>query len=131
MGTKAISLMCGNEGDNGCSWKKLYRAFGNVNSAFVPFQINYITETTDDYVAINPKVLRCNESVDATKPSCSCMDCSLVYETLIQPAVLADVDEDFVFGLHKYTFLSALLFLIGSAFFLIIVSYDSSDNSGE
>lgn len=131
MGKKAIPVMCGNEGDNGCSWKNLYRALGNVNAPFVPFQINYITETRDDYVAINPKVLRCNESVDATKPSCSCMDCSLVYETQIQPALPADVDEDFVFGLHKYTFLSALLFLIGSAFFLIIVSYDSSDNSGE
>lgn len=124
-------MMCGNEGDYGCSWKKLFKVLGNAKSSFVPFQINYNTTTKIDerFIQINPKVVPCNESVDGTKPPCSCIDCSLMSIRIPQEAHLTtDVNENFILGLHKYTVLSIFLFLIGSAIFLII---SNNSNEGE
>lgn len=131
-GHRAITMMCGSEGDQGCSSKKLYKVLGNVKSAYVPFQINYKTEASEKinsrFIPINPKVVRCNESVDGTKPPCSCIDCSLSYIPQPDEKSISDESENLILGLHKHTAFSILLFLIGSGIFLIV---SNSSNEGE
>lgn len=67
-GQLALDLMCGDWGAARCTPKRWYEFLGDGSKEHVPFQINYITHQSTDEVdgfrPLNPKIVRCNESVD-------------------------------------------------------------------
>jgi Niemann-Pick C1 protein len=70
-GQLAFDLMCGSWGATKCSPIRWFSFMGNArDSAFVPFQINYLPQNSskivDDMMPLDPKVVPCNESFDVS-----------------------------------------------------------------
>ncbi|XP_031623416.1 NPC intracellular cholesterol transporter 1-like [Contarinia nasturtii] len=73
---RVLDLMCGAKGSE-CTPERWFSHMGNATgNKYVPFQINYITETIDDYIPFNKSTVPCNESVDGKSEKCSCLDCN-------------------------------------------------------
>ena len=69
-GQLALDLMCGSWGASKCTPRRWYYFMGNVKEDFVPFQINYRTQTTEaeieGFTSLNLRVVPCNESIDVS-----------------------------------------------------------------
>lgn len=67
-GNLALDIMCGEWGASRCSPKKWFDYMGDAvdNSAYVPFQITYITEPIPGYTQHDPPTVPCNKAANVS-----------------------------------------------------------------
>uniref|UniRef100_A0A182NUF5 SSD domain-containing protein n=1 Tax=Anopheles dirus TaxID=7168 RepID=A0A182NUF5_9DIPT len=122
-GQLALDLMCGDWGASRCSAVKWFHYMGDAeNNLYVPFQIDYIAhssanETIDGYLPWNPRIVPCNEKLDANTPACSCVDCEA---SCPKPPPPPGPPQPFViYGLDGYAVVMFVVFVVCSGLFLI------------
>ncbi|XP_050677149.1 NPC intracellular cholesterol transporter 1 isoform X3 [Leptidea sinapis] len=113
----ALDLMCGEYGSVFCTPQRWFESMGDVNSPYVPFQINYISgdEPVDGFTPYNPPVLPCNVGING-QPGCSCLDCAA---SCPPPAPPPPAPRPFTLaGADGYAVCMAIVFVIFSTLFL-------------
>ncbi|XP_026472293.1 NPC intracellular cholesterol transporter 1-like isoform X5 [Ctenocephalides felis] len=119
-GQLALDLMCGTWGASRCTAAKWFHYMGTQEgNPYVPFGINYIAteQPKNGFSPLDPKVVPCNESIDAKTPACSCVDCEATCpKPPPQPA--PPVPYQFA-GMDGYALIMLIVFLVGSALFLL------------
>ncbi|XP_052898706.1 NPC intracellular cholesterol transporter 1 isoform X3 [Anopheles moucheti] len=122
-GQLALDLMCGDWGASRCSAKKWFHYMGDSeNNLYVPFQIDYVAhsspnETIDGYIPWNPRIVPCNEKLDANTPACSCVDCEA---SCPKPPPPPSPPQPFViYGMDGYAVVMFVVFVVCSGLFLI------------
>ncbi|XP_035915743.1 NPC intracellular cholesterol transporter 1-like isoform X1 [Anopheles stephensi] len=122
-GQLALDLMCGDWGASRCSAKKWFHYMGDAeNNLYVPFQIDYVAhsspnETIDGYLPWNPRIVPCNEKLDANTPACSCVDCEA---SCPKPPPPPGPPQPFViYGMDGYAVVMFVVFVVCSGLFLI------------
>ncbi|XP_050076475.1 NPC intracellular cholesterol transporter 1 isoform X2 [Anopheles maculipalpis] len=122
-GQLALDLMCGDWGASRCSPTKWFHYMGDAeNNLYVPFQIDYVAhsssnETIDGYLPWNPRIVPCNEKLDANTPACSCVDCEA---SCPKPPPPPSPTQPFViYGMDGYAVVMFVVFVVCSGLFLI------------
>lgn len=66
-----MDLMCGSYGAAKCSPRNWFTFMGDGTNPYVPFQITYITNKTnnipDAYIPIDPAVIPCNQAINVMR----------------------------------------------------------------
>ncbi|XP_056644165.1 NPC intracellular cholesterol transporter 1-like isoform X3 [Diorhabda sublineata] len=128
-GGKVLDLMCGDWGSAKCSPLRWFTYLGDKDTPMVPFQINYINSTgrINGFDPLNLTSVPCNKSVDGISPACSCVDCE---ESCPAPPYVPSPVQPFkIFGLDGYAVVMTVIFVVGSAIFLISVLLFSGRNN--
>ncbi|XP_049279815.1 NPC intracellular cholesterol transporter 1 isoform X3 [Anopheles funestus] len=133
-GQLALDLMCGDWGASRCSAKKWFYYMGDAeNNLYVPFQIDYVAhsspnETIDGYLPWNPRIVPCNEKLDANTPACSCVDCEA---SCPKPPPPPGPPQPFViYGMDGYAVVMFVVFVVCSGLFLIGACFCHSSSGG-
>ncbi|XP_038222649.1 NPC intracellular cholesterol transporter 1 [Zerene cesonia] len=113
----AFDLMCGGYGSQFCTPQRWFDTMGDASSAFVPFQINYISgdEPSDGLMPYNPPTLPCNVGVNG-QPGCSCLDCEAACPA--PPPAPAPPRPFSIAGADGYAVCMAIVFIIFTSLFL-------------
>ncbi|CAG4982286.1 unnamed protein product [Colias eurytheme] len=113
----ALDLMCGEYGSQFCTPQRWFDTMGDANSAFVPFQINYISgdEPSDGLTPYNPPTRPCNEGING-QPGCSCLDCLSACPA--PPPSPAPPRPFTIAGADGYAVCMAIVFVIFTSLFL-------------
>ncbi|KAG5875522.1 hypothetical protein JTB14_013676 [Gonioctena quinquepunctata] len=130
-GTKALDIMCGDWGATRCTPLRWFTYLGDKNTPQVPFQINYINETEphNGFIPLNPPTISCKTPLNDKTPACSCVDCE---DSCPVPPPQPPPPQPFkVAGFDGYSFVMLLVFVIGSAMFLLgIIACKEGNNLG-
>ncbi|XP_068081512.1 NPC intracellular cholesterol transporter 1 homolog 1b isoform X2 [Anabrus simplex] len=109
-GKKAMDMMCGIYGSQDCTYERWFAYMGDRNTPFVPFQINYLTESENaSIIPRNISTLPCDEAYPG-EYVCSCVDCPRscpVYQDSGD-----DGAEFLIFGLDGVAVLAVIAFVV-------------------
>ncbi|XP_053611074.1 NPC intracellular cholesterol transporter 1 isoform X2 [Plodia interpunctella] len=113
----AMDFMCGEWSAAYCDPQRWFNSMGDANSAFVPFQINYISgdDPIDGMVPNNPPTRPCNIGSNG-QPGCSCLDCAA---SCPAPPPPRPAPRPFsIHGADGYAVVMAIVFVIFTTLFL-------------
>lgn len=155
-GQLALDLMCGQWSASRCSPARWFEFMGDAkNNPYVPFQITYLAQNgnqpVNGFTPLDPKITPCSEALDvreckcssenaferlnsfslqAKTPACSCVDCEA---SCPKPPPVPPIPKPFsIGGLDGYAIIMLIVFLVGSALFLLgVCVFPSKRSIGE
>ncbi|XP_068617935.1 NPC intracellular cholesterol transporter 1 isoform X2 [Battus philenor] len=114
---RALDLMCGSWSADFCTPQRWFDFMGDASTAFVPFQINYISgdEPVDGFTPYQPPTRPCSAGING-QPGCSCLDCRA--SCPVPPPRPPPPRPFTMLGVDGYALVMAIVFLIFTTLFL-------------